>query len=151
VTKEGRSAIASTTGNADCHLILRGGATPNYDAASVDAACRQLQAAGLPARVMIDTSHANSSKDPANQPKVADDIAGQVAAGDARIFGLMIESHLVGGRQDLQPGTPLVYGQSITDGCIDWPTSEAVLERLAKAVTARRLRVGSGKVAERVS
>ncbi|MDR3512471.1 MAG: 3-deoxy-7-phosphoheptulonate synthase [Caulobacteraceae bacterium] len=140
VTKEGRSAIASTTGNEDCHVILRGGARPNYDAASIDAACRQLEIAGVPPRVMVDASHANSEKDPANQPRVIDDVAGQVAAGDRRVIGVMVESHLVAGRQDLKPGQPLVYGQSITDGCIDWDTSEAVLERLAEAVKVRRQR-----------
>jgi 3-deoxy-7-phosphoheptulonate synthase len=153
VTKDGRSGIASTTGNEDCHVILRGGAQTNYDAASVEAACRQLEAAGLQPRVMIDASHANSSKDPANQPRVMDDVAGQVAAGDQRIIGVMVESHLVAGRQDLKPGVPLTYGQSITDGCIDWDTSEAVLERLAEAVKARRQRAakaGSGASVERV-
>jgi 3-deoxy-7-phosphoheptulonate synthase len=153
VTKDGRSAIASTTGNEDCHLILRGGAATNYDAASVEAACRQLASAGLQPRVMIDASHANSSKDPANQPKVMDDVAGQIAAGDRRIIGVMIESHLVAGRQDLAPGQPLAYGQSITDGCIDWATSEAVLGRLAEAVKARRARTakaGGGASVERV-
>jgi 3-deoxy-7-phosphoheptulonate synthase len=149
VTKDGRSAIASTTGNEDCHVILRGGAAPNYDAASVEAACQALEGAGLRPRVMIDASHANSSKDPANQPRVMDDVAGRVAAGDRRIIGVMVESHLAAGRQDLKPGVALTYGQSITDGCIDWDTSEAVLERLAEAVKVRRLRVG--KVAEKVS
>jgi 3-deoxy-7-phosphoheptulonate synthase len=148
VSKDGRSAIASTTGNEDCHLILRGGSAPNYDAASVEAACKALEGAGLRPRVMIDASHANSSKDPANQPRVMDDVAGQVAAGDRRIIGVMVESHLVAGRQDLVAGKALTYGQSITDGCIDWDTSEAVLERLAEAVKVRRLRVG--KVVERV-
>jgi 3-deoxy-7-phosphoheptulonate synthase len=138
VSKDGRAAIASTTGNEDCHLILRGGQAPNYDARSVEAACQRLAAAGLAERVMIDASHANSAKDPANQPRVAADVAAQLATGDRRIIGVMIESHLVAGRQDLVPGKPLVYGQSITDGCIDWPTSEAVLERLAGAVRARR-------------
>ena len=153
VTKDGRSGIASTTGNEDCHVILRGGAQTNYDAASVDAACRQLEAAGLQPRVMIDASHANSSKDPANQPRVMDDVAFQVAAGDRRIVGVMVESHLMAGRQDLKPGVPLVYGQSITDGCIDWDASEAVLERLAEAVKVRRQRAaktGSGASVERV-
>jgi 3-deoxy-7-phosphoheptulonate synthase len=150
VTKDGRSAIASTSGNEDCHLILRGGAAPNHDAASIEAACRQLAGAGLRPRVMIDASHANSGKDPANQPRVIDDVASQVAAGDRRIIGAMVESHLMAGRQDLIPGQPLAYGQSITDGCIDWHTSEAVLERLAEAVKVRRARVGTGKLAERV-
>jgi 3-deoxy-7-phosphoheptulonate synthase len=138
VTKDGRTAIAATAGNEDCHVILRGGSAPNYDAASVEAACAVLIKAGLAPRLMIDASHANSSKKPENQPAVVDDIAGQVAAGDARILGVMVESHLVAGRQDIQPGKPLVYGQSITDGCIDWESSVAVLQRLADAVKARR-------------
>lgn len=140
VTKEGRSAIASTTGNPDCHVILRGGKAPNYDAESVEAASLVLTKAGLPARLMIDASHANSSKDPENQPRVVDAIAAQVEAGDHRIIGTMIESHLVAGRQELIPGQELTYGQSITDGCIGWDTSVAVLERLAEAVRRRRER-----------
>ena len=139
VTKGGHSAIVSTAGNEDCHVILRGGKTPNYDAASVSAACADMAKSGLAQRVMIDASHANSSKNPENQPLVVDDVARQLEAGDTRIVGLMIESHLVGGRQDMVPGEPLVYGQSITDGCIDWDASVAVLERLASAVKARRL------------
>jgi 3-deoxy-7-phosphoheptulonate synthase len=139
VTKGGHSAIVSTSGNEDCHVILRGGKAPNYDAASISTACEAIAKAGLAQRVMIDASHANSSKKPENQPLVADDVARQIEAGDGRIVGLMIESHLVAGRQDLVPGQPLVYGQSITDGCIDWDASVAVLERLAGAVKARRL------------
>jgi 3-deoxy-7-phosphoheptulonate synthase len=139
VTKEGRSAIATTTGNRDCHVILRGGHVPNYDAASVDAACVTLTKVGLAQRVMIDASHANSSKKPENQTLVIDDIAGRIEAGDTRIVGTMIESHLVGGRQDLVAGRALTYGQSITDGCIDWLASVAVLERLALAVCRRRV------------
>jgi 3-deoxy-7-phosphoheptulonate synthase len=138
VTKDGRTAIAATTGNGDCHVVLRGGAAPNHDAAGVEAAGAALVRAGLPPRIMVDASHANSRKDPANQPAVVDDIAAQVAKGEARIFGVMVESHLVSGRQDLKPGQPLVYGQSITDGCIDWPTTVQVLDRLAEAVRARR-------------
>ena len=138
VTKDGRSAIAATTGNDDCHIILRGGKQPNYDAASVDAAAAELVKAKLSPAIMIDASHANSLKKPENQPRVVDEIASQVAAGDGRIMGVMIESNLVAGRQDLVPGKPLVYGQSITDGCIDWPSSEAVLEHLAEAVRRRR-------------
>ena len=121
VNKNGRSAIAATTGNDDCHLILRGGKEPNYDASSVDAACRAAERAGSRGVVMIDTSHANSGKDPARQPAVARDIASQVSAGDGRIIGVLIESNLIAGRQDLGDG-PLTYGQSITDGCIDWDT-----------------------------
>ena len=138
VTKTGRSAIASTTGNEDSHIILRGGKTPNYDAASVDAACAELVAAGLPPAVMIDASHANSSKQPENQPLVLDEIGRQLASGDRRIIGVMLESNLVAGRQNLVPGRDLVYGQSITDGCIGWDTTVGVLERLAAAVAARR-------------
>jgi len=138
VTKGGHSAIVSTLGNEDCHLILRGGKAPNYDAQSINDSSEQLAKAGLSAKIMIDASHANSSKKPENQPMVMDDIAQQMETGDQRIFGVMIESHLVGGRQDLVEGQELVYGQSITDGCIDWDTSVKVLERLAQAVKVRR-------------
>lgn len=138
VTKDGRTAIAATSGNEDCHVILRGGKSPNYDAASVDAACIAIANSGQAARVMIDASHANSLKQPENQPRVIDDIATQLAAGEQRIVGVMVESHLVAGRQDLIPGQPLRYGQSITDGCIDWDASVAVLDRLAQAVRMRR-------------
>jgi 3-deoxy-7-phosphoheptulonate synthase len=140
VTKDGRTAIAATAGNEDCHVILRGGSAPNYDAASVEAACAVIGKAGLTPRLMIDASHANSSKKPENQPRVIDDIATQVEQGESRIIGVMVESHLVGGRQDLESGQPLVYGQSVTDGCIDWDSSVAVLDRLAAAVRTRRKR-----------
>ena len=140
VTKGGHSAIVSTAGNEDCHIILRGGKAPNYDAASVEEACKQLAANGLAGRLMIDASHANSSKNPQNQVPVCADIGRQIAAGDTRIVGVMVESHLVGGRQDLVPGKELTYGQSVTDGCIDWETSIAVLEDLAASVRQRRLR-----------
>ncbi|MEJ1960901.1 MAG: 3-deoxy-7-phosphoheptulonate synthase [Gammaproteobacteria bacterium] len=139
VTKQGRSAIATTAGNGDCHVILRGGKVPNYDAASVDAASKTISAAGLETCLMIDASHGNSSKKYENQPIVVDAIAQQLEAGDRRIGGVMIESHLVAGRQDQVPGKPLRYGQSITDACIDWTTSVSVLERLAQAVQKRRL------------
>ena len=138
VTKQGRTAIATTSGNGDCHVILRGGKTPNYDAANIAGAWKTLTAAGLSTCLMIDASHGNSSKRPENQPAVIEAIAAQMEAGDSRIGGVMIESHLVAGRQDLVSGKPLVYGQSITDGCIDWETSLPVLERLAKAVEGRR-------------
>jgi 3-deoxy-7-phosphoheptulonate synthase len=138
VTKLGRSAIASTSGNADCHVILRGGKTPNYDAASVESVSAQLKAAGLDQRIMVDVSHGNSSKRPENQPLVAADIAAQIAGGERRIAGVMIESHLKAGRQDLVPGKALTYGQSVTDGCIDWAASVQVLETLANAVAQRR-------------
>jgi 3-deoxy-7-phosphoheptulonate synthase len=138
VTKGGRSAIAATAGNEDCHIILRGGRTPNYDAASVDAAATELSRAGVGPRIMIDSSHANSSKKPENQPLVLADIARQVALGDTRIIGAMIESNLVAGRQDVQPGVAPTYGQSITDGCIGWETTVEVLAMLADAASQRR-------------
>ena len=138
VTKEGRSAIATITGNADCHIILRGGKAPNFDAASVDATCAAAAKSGLTEAVIIDASHANSSKDPDKQPLVMEDVAWQIAAGDDRIVGVMVESNLVGGRQDLVKDQPLTYGQSITDGCIDWDTSVTVMEKLADAVATRR-------------
>jgi 3-deoxy-7-phosphoheptulonate synthase len=138
VTKGGRSAIAATSGNEDCHVILRGGARPNYDAASVESASAELARGGLAPRIMIDTSHANSSKKPENQPLVAADVARQLSGGDTRIMGVMIESNLVAGRQDVLPGVALTYGQSITDGCIDWETTVQVLNTLADAVAARR-------------
>jgi 3-deoxy-7-phosphoheptulonate synthase len=142
VTKQGRSAIATTAGNSDCHVILRGGKSPNHDAASVDAACQTLAAAGLDLSVMIDASHGNSGKKYENQPRVIETIAAQLEAGDPRIGGVMIESHLVAGRQDLIPGKPLVYGQSITDACVDWETSVGMLDRLAAAVQRRRATSG---------
>ena len=138
VTKGGHSAIVSTKGNDDCHIILRGGKTPNFDAASVASACEDLRTTGLPAKLMIDASHANSQKDHANQIRVSDSIGQQLAGGDAGIIGVMIESHLIPGRQDLAPGKPLTYGQSITDACIGWSESVAVLDSLAAAVRARR-------------
>jgi 3-deoxy-7-phosphoheptulonate synthase len=147
VTKGGRSAIAATTGNDDCHIILRGGSKPNYDAASVEAASAELARAGVTPRIMIDTSHANSSKKPENQPLVAADICNQISGGEQRIVGVMIESNLVAGRQDVVPGKALTYGQSITDGCIDWNTTVEVLNRLADAVAARRT-VQPGKFQE---
>lgn len=138
VTKDGRSAIAATTGNEDCHIILRGGKTTNYDAASVDAAAKAAEKAGLSANIMVDASHANSSKNPENQPLVLADIGNQLAEGDRRIIGVMVESNLVAGRQDLVEGRELTYGQSITDGCIDWDTTVTALEALAESVTQRR-------------
>jgi 3-deoxy-7-phosphoheptulonate synthase len=138
VTKGGHSAIVSTSGNEDCHVILRGGKAPNYDAASVQAACAEMAKAGLAQRIMVDASHANSNKKPENQPLVCNEVAVQIAQGDARIFGLMVESNLVAGRQDIVEGQALVYGQSVTDGCIDWQSSVSVLESLAESVRARR-------------
>jgi len=139
VTKGGHSAIVSTKGNEDCHIILRGGRSPNFDAASVEAACQELARNGLAQRLMVDASHANSSKKHENQLLVADAIAGQLEGGEPRIVGVMVEGHLVGGRQDLVPGRPLVYGQSITDACLGWDDSVALLERLAAGVRGRRL------------
>ena len=140
VTKGGHSAIVSTTGNEDCHIILRGGKQPNYDAASVDAAAKGLAEAGIPGRLMIDFSHGNSSKKAEKQVEVGRDVARQIAAGQDRIFGVMAESHLKAGRQDLVPGKELVYGQSITDGCLGWEESRGLLETLADAVCKRRLK-----------
>jgi 3-deoxy-7-phosphoheptulonate synthase len=141
VTKQGLSAIVVTRGNPDCHLILRGSnAGPNHGADDVTRAVATLEKAKLPARLMIDCSHGNSRKDPTRQPAVARDIAAQLRAGRAAspVFGVMIESHLVAGRQDCVPGTPLVYGQSITDGCLAWADTLPVLRELADAVRARR-------------
>jgi len=138
VTKGGHSAIVSTSGNADCHVILRGGKQPNYDRASIAAASRETSAAGLPSRLMVDASHGNSQKLPQNQLLVVRDIASQLMEGERSIFGVMIESHLVAGRQDLVPGQALTYGQSITDGCVGWDDTIAMLGELADAVQARR-------------
>jgi 3-deoxy-7-phosphoheptulonate synthase len=138
MTKMGVAAIFETRGNDDCHVILRGGKTPNYDAASVEAACAVLRGAGLREQVMIDVSHGNSAKDHLRQIAVAHDVAAQVAEGERRIVGVMIESHLEAGRQDLVPGTPLRHGVSITDACIGFAQTEPVLLALAEAVRARR-------------
>ena len=148
VTKEGRAAIAATTGNNDAHIVLRGGKTPNYDAGSIAAAVTELAKAGLPERLMIDASHANSGKNHENQPAVVADLCTQLAGGEQRIMGVMIESHLVAGRQDLVHGRPLTYGQSITDACIDWETSVELLDDLAEAVRARRAQA-TGQQTER--
>ena len=139
VTMAGHSAIVSTMGNEDCHVILRGGKQPNYDPSSVDISCKELAAAGLAQRVMIDLSHSNSQKNYLRQIDVGRDVAAQVASGDDRIMGVMIESHLKAGRQDLSPGKELNYGQSITDACIGWEDSVPLLDELARAVRARRL------------
>ncbi|GLQ51035.1 3-deoxy-7-phosphoheptulonate synthase [Dyella flava] len=147
VTKSGRAAVVATQGNEDCHVILRGGKLPNYDAANVAAACAALAKAGLTERLMIDASHANSGKQPENQPRVIADVAAQLEAGESRIQGVMVESHLLAGRQDLVPGGELIYGQSITDGCIGWGTTVQVLERLAKAVRVRRERQAEARAA----
>ena len=139
VDADGTPAILYTTGNPDCHIILRGGrGAPNYPAAAVDAALSELRGAGLPERVIIDASHDNSGKDAERQPLVAADIAGQLASGSRAIVGVMLESFLVAGAQKLQPGESLVYGQSITDACMSWESTEAVLGELAGAVRDRR-------------
>ena len=139
ITKSGHVAVFKTAGNEDCHVILRGGKQPNFDATSVNAACGELAAAGLRQQVMIDFSHANSSKQYQRQVEVGADVAGQIARGDRRIMGVMIESHLNPGRQDLQPGKALAYGQSITDACIGWDATEPLLRQLAEAVRSRRV------------
>ncbi|GAB4364348.1 MAG: 3-deoxy-7-phosphoheptulonate synthase AroG [Methylohalobius sp. ZOD2] len=138
LTKAGHSAIFATRGNEDCHLILRGGRRPNYDAESVNQAAEALEQAGLPGRLMIDFSHGNSFKQFKRQMLVAEDVSQQINAGDERIIGVMVESHLKEGRQDLKPGQPLEYGKSITDACLGWGDSERVLEMLAQAVRKRR-------------
>jgi 3-deoxy-7-phosphoheptulonate synthase len=140
VTKQGLAAIVSTRGNPTCHVILRGGSNgPNYSEEHVQATIAALEKSGLRPTVMIDCSHANSGKDPSRQPEVAADVASRIAAGDRHVFGLMLESFLVGGRQDQQPGKPLNYGQSITDGCLGWDETEPVLARLAESVRTRRV------------
>ncbi len=138
-TKHGQSAIFVTTGNQDCHVILRGGRkTVNYTADAVALVCEQLQEAGLPLRVVIDCSHANSNKDHARQPVVCRDVARQIATGNKSIIGVMLESNLVAGAQKLVPGEPLMYGQSITDACMGWDETLELLAGLAKAVRAGR-------------
>ena len=141
VTKAGRSAVVETTGNEDCHLILRGGKEPNYDAASVAAACAELAAAGQTPQVMVDASHGNSRKQYQLQVEVMAEVARQVAQAENRIVGAMVESNLVAGRQDLVAGKPLEYGVSITDGCIAWEDTVRVLDMLAGAVRERRLKL----------
>jgi 3-deoxy-7-phosphoheptulonate synthase len=138
VTKAGHAAIIATTGNQHAHLILRGGKKPNFDSASIDQACTTLVEAGLPPKVMIDCSHANSRKQFKHQRDVANNLATQIACGDHRIFGIMLESHLHEGRQDMVPGGTLEYGKSITDACLGWEDTVEVLKVLSQAVTARR-------------
>ncbi len=138
MTKMGQTAIFETRGNDDCHVILRGGKQPNYSTADVDAACSLLKAAGLREQVMIDVSHANSSKQYQRQIMVADEVAQRIASGDQRITGIMIESHLHEGRQDIVPGAPLQHGVSVTDACISMAQTVPVLQQLAAAVRARR-------------
>jgi 3-deoxy-7-phosphoheptulonate synthase len=148
VTKDGTTAIVSTAGNEDCHVILRGGRRPNFDAASVDAAGKSLAEAGIPARLMIDFSHGNSAKEPRKQLDVGREVSAQIVGGDGRIFGIMVESHLKEGRQDLIPGKELVYGLSVTDACIGWEDSRALLDTLADAVRERRLKAEAETEAE---
>lgn len=142
VHKNGQVAIVQTQGNKDCHVILRGGKTPNYDAASVEAACKELEASKLPATLMVDCSHANSSKQHGKQIDVAQDIANQITGGSRRVFGVMVESHLQAGAQKFTPGkddvNALEYGKSITDACLGWDDSVRVLELLSQAVKQRR-------------
>ncbi len=138
LTKAGHSAIFATSGNKDCHIILRGGREPNYDAASVNAAGESMLAAKLEPRMMIDFSHANSSKQHGRQLDVARDVAAQIAAGDTRIIGAMVESNLEEGRQNVETGKDLLFGQSITDACIDWESSVPLIQGLAEAVRKRR-------------
>ncbi|MDT8989781.1 3-deoxy-7-phosphoheptulonate synthase [Curvibacter sp. APW13] len=144
VHKNGQVAIVQTNGNKDCHVILRGGKAPNYDAASVDAACAELTKAKLPATLMVDCSHANSSKQHEKQLDVARDIAAQIRGGSHKVFGVMVESHLHAGAQKFTPGkddvSKLEYGKSITDACLGWDDSAEVLEVLSQAVAARRQR-----------
>jgi 3-deoxy-7-phosphoheptulonate synthase len=143
VHKNGQVAIVQTNGNKDCHVILRGGKAPNYDASSVAAACKDLESAGLPPTLMVDCSHANSSKQHERQSEVARDIATQVAGGSRRVFGVMVESHLQDGAQKFSPGKDspqnLRYGQSITDACLGWDTSVQVLQTLSEGVRKRRV------------
>ncbi len=140
IDPNGTPAILYTRGNSDCHIILRGGKSqPNYEASSVAAALGLLDSAGLPTRLMIDLSHDNSGKDPERQPHVAADVGAQIAGGNDAIVGVMLESFLVAGRQDLRPGAKVRYGQSITDGCIGWETTVEVLEGLAGSVRARNV------------
>ena len=142
VTEQGLAGIVATRGNPDCHVILRGGATgPNYNHESVARTLDALRAAGLPARLMIDASHGNSNKDYRRQPKVAQEVAAQLADGERGIIGMMLESFIVEGRWDPASGTPAVYGQSITDACMGWEMTLPVLEGLASAVRTRRARI----------
>jgi 3-deoxy-7-phosphoheptulonate synthase len=138
VTKEGRTAIFSSKGNPYCHVILRGGTEPNYSAEHIQSTAEMIAKADLPEKIMIDFSHANSHKTPERQSEVSDDVSAQIAGGDKRIFGVMIESHLVGGNQKVVEGQELTYGQSITDGCIAWDGTESILRQLADAVQKRR-------------
>jgi 3-deoxy-7-phosphoheptulonate synthase len=150
VTKQGVAAIVSTRGNPQCHVILRGGSSgPNFSAPHVSEAIQALERARLRPVVMVDCSHANSGKDPTRQPEVLRDVAARVAGGDRSVFGLMLESFLVQGRQDTAPGKSLVYGQSVTDACLGWAETEPLVSELAQAVRARRARGSSVTAAAR--
>ena len=143
MTKMGIAAVFQTLGNEDCHVILRGGSRgPNFNAAAIEAACAILMRSGVIGRVMVDCSHANSGKDYRQQPAVARDVARQIAGGEQRVFGVMLESHLHPGRQDIEPGVPLAPGVSITDGCIGWDETEDVLRELARASRSRGIAHG---------
>ena len=147
VTKQGVAAIVATNGNPDCHVILRGGKSgPNFSSSHVRRAAAEVASAGLGARLMVDCSHANSNKDAMRQPDVLHDLAAQIASGAPEICGVMFESFLVAGRQNVSAGLPLVYGQSITDACLDWESTAPLLEELASAVRERRqVRAGAGQ------
>jgi 3-deoxy-7-phosphoheptulonate synthase len=138
VTEQGLAGIVTTVGNPHCHVILRGGGGPNFDAAAVGAAAAAMRAASLRPALMVDCSHGNSQKDFRRQPTVARAVAAQIAAGATELMGVMLESHLVEGRQDLEPGRALTYGQSITDACLGWDATAPLLEHLAEAVRNRR-------------
>ncbi|MCE2723339.1 MAG: 3-deoxy-7-phosphoheptulonate synthase [Burkholderiales bacterium] len=138
INTQGRAALALTMGNPDCHVVLRGGASPNWDRDSVASVCRALEQRNLNGRVMVDCSHGNSAKQHLKQIDVAGHLAESIADGDAKVFGIMLESNILGGRQDLRPDGALQYGVSITDACIDWDSTEKVLERLSQAILERR-------------
>jgi 3-deoxy-7-phosphoheptulonate synthase len=143
MTKMAQAAVFETRGNDDTHVILRGGKAPNYDAAGVNAACLSLARAGLTERLMVDCSHANAGKDYLRQIEIANDVAVRIGRGERRIVGVMLESHLEEGRQDLKRGSPLKRGVSITDACLGWSQTEPVLRGLAQAVKSRRGSTGS--------
>ena len=138
VTKEGRTAIFESHGNPYCHVILRGGTEPNFSAEHIQSTSEIIESQNLPSNIMVDFSHANSYKTPERQAEVADDVAEQLEKGENRIFGVMIESHLVSGNQKVVEGQELTYGQSITDGCIGWEETDRILRQLASAVSIRR-------------
>jgi 3-deoxy-7-phosphoheptulonate synthase len=148
VTKSGHSGIFSTAGNPDGHIILRGGSRPNYDAQNIDGAARMMEKAGLRPQLVVDCSHANSEKKYERQTEVCRDVAAQIASGETRVLGIMLESHIAAGRQDLVAGKTLYYGQSITDACIGWDDTEALIDELAGAVQQRRVNASPQHAAE---